>query len=64
MKILTFDNETLYLVRIGAPDVDGCDKLYCKDEQGKNVVITWGNVLCCFGSYSFPPITKRMYEKN
>jgi len=53
MKILTWDNRTLYLYRIGDPDTDGSDKLYCKTAGGEKVVITWSEVLLCFGSYIF-----------
>ncbi|MDR3350724.1 MAG: hypothetical protein LBN98_03620 [Prevotellaceae bacterium] len=53
MKILTKDNRLLYLWRIGEPDVNGCDKLCCRDEAGEKVIITWGDVLLCFGSYTF-----------
>ncbi|MDR0295167.1 MAG: hypothetical protein LBH91_03115 [Prevotellaceae bacterium] len=55
MKILTWDNRTLYLYKIGDPDTNGSDKLYCTTDSGDKVIITWGDVLMCFGSYLFQP---------
>ena len=62
MKLLTRDNRLLCLWRIGEPDKDGCDKLFCMDEAGKKAIITWGDVAMCFGSYTLPNEIK--HEKD
>jgi len=53
MKLLTKDNQLLYLYRIGESDTNGSGKLFCKTAAGDKVVITWSDVAMCFGSYTF-----------
>ncbi len=55
MKLLTKDGRELYPYIFGTPNVDGCDKIHCKDSNGNEVAITWQDVIVCFGSYVLPP---------
>jgi hypothetical protein len=53
MKILTKDNRLLTLCSIGKADIEvGSDKITCRDENGKKVIITWSDVALAFGSYT------------
>lgn len=58
MKILTTDNRLLWLDRIGEVAEKGSQNLYCKDDAGKTVVITWQDIALSFGTYTFAPSMK------
>jgi phage protein U len=59
-NLSNIDGRRLLIVKIGEADCEhGSNKIICRDEQNKTVLIVPADIMCFYGSYSFAADTKK-----
>ena len=54
LLVRTKDDRLLTVIRIGEQNKEkGCNTILCVDAFRKKVIISWQDVVVCYGSYQF-----------